>query len=344
VGSSRARIGVDAMGGDDAPHVVIQGLLEAVAEAGDQYEAVVVGDEEQIKRELSALGSSSTPFTIVHAPEKVEMGEPGLVSIRKKRNSSITVLARLVQKGELAAMVSAGNTGAVVAAAYLNLGRIERVERPAIATFMPNQKDGCVVLDVGANSECRPINLLQFAVMGGTYARRILGRKEPRIGLLNIGEESSKGNELAQEAHKLLAESAVNFVGNVEGKDIFGGSVDVVVCDGFTGNVVLKFTESVIDLLAGSLREHIRRDFRSKMGALLLKPAFQRFKAQLDYAEYGGAPLLGVNGICIIAHGSSSPRAIKNAIKAAASFVHSDVNEYIKRDLKEMDGKNVRRA
>lgn len=332
------------MGGDNAPRVVIEGLLEAVAEAGDQYEAVVVGDEEQVRRELKTFSSSSPPFAVVHAPEKVEMGEPGLTSVRKKRNSSIAILAKMVQKRDLAAMVSAGNTGAVVAAAYLNLGRIERVERPAIAAFMPNQKNGCVVLDVGANSECRPVNLLQFAVMGGTYARRILHRENPRIGLLNIGEERSKGNELAQEAHKLLAGSPLNFVGNVEGKDIFGGSVDVVVCDGFTGNVVLKFTESVIDLLAGSIREHIRRDLRSKMGAVLLKPAFDRFKAQLDYAEYGGAPLLGVDGICIIGHGSSSPRAIKNAIKAAASFVRTDVNEQIRQDLREMDGANVRKA
>jgi glycerol-3-phosphate acyltransferase PlsX len=341
---SKARIGVDAMGGDNAPRVVIQGLLEALAEAGDQFEAVVVGDEEQVTRELKDCDSGSSSIPVVHAPEKVEMGEPGLVSVRKKRNSSISVLAKMLREGEIAAMVSAGNTGAVVAAAYLNLGRVERVERPAIAAFMPNQKNGCVVLDVGANSECRPVNLLQFAVMGGTYARRILRRDNPRIGLLNIGEESSKGNELAQEAHKLLADSPLNFVGNVEGKDIFGGSVDVVVCDGFTGNVVLKFTESVIDLLAGSIREHIKRDLRSKVGAVLLRPAFDRFKAQLDYAEYGGAPLLGVNGVCIIAHGSSSPRAIKNAVKAAASFVRTDVNDQMSIDLKEMDGANVRRA
>jgi len=340
--SPKARIGVDAMGGDAAPGVVIEGLLQALADDSRDFDVVLVGDEAQIREETRARGVAKLPFEIAHAPEKVEMGEAGLRSIRRKRNSSISVLARMARDKEIDAMFSAGNTGAVVAAAYLNLGRIERVDRPAIATFMPNHKGGCVVLDVGANSECKASNLLQFAVMGGTYARHILGRPNPRIGLLNIGEESSKGNELAQEAHKLLAESKLNFVGNVEGKDIFGGAVDVVVCDGFTGNVVLKFTESVIGLVTETIKEHISKDLRSKMGAALLKPAFSRFKSQLDYAEYGGAPLLGVDGTCIIGHGSSSPRAIKNAIKAAAGFVRTNVNEYIREDLRALDGEDVR--
>lgn len=339
--SPKARIGVDAMGGDAAPGVVIDGLLQALAEAEDDLEIVVVGDEGQVRDEIKARKISTTTFEVVHAPETVEMGERGIASVRKKRNSSISVLARMARKREIAAMFSAGNTGAVVAAAFLNLGRIERVDRPAIATFMPNQEGGCIVLDVGANSECKPSNLLQFAVMGGTYAKLVLGRGNPRIGLLNIGEESSKGNELAQGAHELLADSKLNFVGNVEGKDIFGGAVDVVVCDGFTGNVVLKFTESVISLVTGSLREVIRKDLRSKIGALLLQPAFSRFKSELDYAEYGGAPLLGVDGTCIIGHGSSSPRAIKNAIKTAAGIVKTNVNEHILNDLRALDGENV---
>jgi len=339
--SSRTRIGVDAMGGDAAPGVVIEGLLQALEDKSRDYDVLLVGDEKQILEEMRARGVRNPDFEIAHAPERVEMGEPGLRSIRRKRNSSIAVLARMAKAGEIDAMFSAGNTGAVVAAAYLNLGRIEKVDRPAIATFMPNHKGGCVVLDVGANSECKAANLLQFAAMGGTYAKHILGRPEPRIGLLNIGEESTKGNELAQEAYKLLSESSLNFVGNVEGKDIFGGAVDVVVCDGFTGNIVLKFTESVIGLVTTSIREQISRDLRSRMGAFLLKPAFARFKAQLDYAEYGGAPLLGVNGTCIIGHGSSSPRAIKNAIKAAAGFVRTNVNEYIREDLRKLDGRDV---
>lgn len=329
------------MGGDDAPRVVIEGVLEALAEGRDELEPVVVGDEQLVRREIESQNATSAPIEVVHAPERVEMGESGLVAIRKKRNSSISVLARMAQKREITAMFSAGNTGAVVAAAFLNLGRVERVDRPAIAAFMPNQKGGCVVLDVGANSECKPLNLLQFAVMGGAYAKYILGRDNPRIGLLNIGEESSKGNELAQEAHKLLAGSKLNFVGNVEGRDIFGGAVDVVACDGFTGNVVLKFTESVIGLVTGSIKEQIRRNFRSKMGALLLKPAFSRFRSQLDYAEYGGAPLLGIDGTCIIGHGSSSPRAIKNAIKVAARFVRTNVNDHIREDLRTLNGENV---
>ncbi len=329
------------MGGDEAPRVVIEGLLEAHADSGDKIESVLVGDEKLILDQFKSLGVNSPPFDVVHAPERVEMGEHGLASVRRKRNSSVSVLARMARNGDISAMFSAGNTGAVVAAAYLNLGRIERVDRPAIATFMPSQKGGCVVLDVGANSECRPMNLLQFGVMGRAYAKYILGREKPRVGLLNIGEESSKGNELAQGAYKLLAASKLNFVGNVEGKDIFGGAVDVVVCDGFTGNVVLKFTESVLGLLTASLRQQIRRDFRSKVGALLLKPAFSRFRSQLDYAEYGGAPLLGVDGTCIIGHGSSSPRAIKNAIRAAARFVRTNLNEHIKNDLREMDGQSI---
>lgn len=221
--SPKARIGVDAMGGDSAPGVVIEGLQLALAESGHDLEIVLVGDKSQVLDEIRARKISSDSFEVVHAPEKVEMGEGGLTSVRRKRNSSISVLARMARKREIGAMFSAGNTGAVVAAAFLNLGRIKRVDRPAIATFMPNNKGGCVVLDVGANSECKPGNLLQFAVMGGTYAHQILGRENPRIGLLNIGEESSKGNLLSQEAHKLLAASRLNFVGNVEGKDIFGG-------------------------------------------------------------------------------------------------------------------------
>lgn len=339
--SPKARIGVDAMGGDAAPRVVIEGVLEALEEGRDDLEIVVVGDEGLIRDVIKSLNAGSAPIEVIHAPERVEMGEPGLGSVRKKKNSSISVLARMAQKKEISAMFSAGNTGAVVAAAFLNLGRIERVDRPAIASFMPNQKGGCVVLDVGANSDCKPANLLQFAVMGGTYAKYILGRDNPRIGLLNIGEESSKGNELSQGAHKLLAKSKLNFVGNVEGRDIFGGAVDVVACDGFTGNVVLKFTESVIGLVTGSIRAEIKKNFRSKMGAVLLKPAFSRFRAQLDYAEYGGAPLLGIDGTCIIGHGSSSARAIKNAIKAAAGFVRTNVNDHIREDLRALNGENV---
>jgi glycerol-3-phosphate acyltransferase PlsX len=339
--SPKARIGVDAMGGDEAPRVVIEGVLEALEEGRDQFEIVVVGDEKLVRDEIKSQNATSAPIEVVHAPERVDMGEPGIGSVRKKRNSSISVLARMAKKKEISAMFSAGNTGAVVATAFLNLGRIQRVDRPAIATFMPNQKGGCVLLDVGANSECKPANLLQFAVMGGAYAKHILGRDNPRIGLLNIGEESSKGNELAQDAHKLLAASKLNFVGNVEGRDIFGGAVDVVACDGFTGNVVLKFTESVTGFVTGSIKEQIRRDFRSRMGALLLKPAFARFRSQLDYAEYGGAPLLGIDGTCIIGHGSSSARAIKNGIKVAARFVRTNVNEHIRDDLRALDGENV---
>jgi glycerol-3-phosphate acyltransferase PlsX len=217
-----------------------------------------------------------------------------------------------------------------VAACQLRLRPLKAVDRPAIATWVPTRSGGCVLLDVGANSECKPYHMVQFAAMGAVYAEHILGRKEPRVGLLNIGEEASKGNELAQATYPLLAQqSGFQFVGNVEGRDIFRGAADVVVCDGFTGNVVLKFSESVVELLTMILRQEIHHDLRSKAGGFLLRPAFRRFRRQLDYAEYGGAPLLGINGVCIIAHGSSSPKAIKNAIRVAAEFVDHRINDLI---------------
>jgi glycerol-3-phosphate acyltransferase PlsX len=227
-------------------------------------------------------------------------------------------------------MISAGNTGAVVASSLLTIGRLHGVSRPAISTLWPNKRKGAVVLDVGANHECTPKNLVQFAVMGSVFAEKHLGIKNPRVGLLNIGEERSKGNELVRDSYELLeTDGRIQFVGNVEGRDVFDGAADVVVCDGFVGNVILKFSESIYSFLSHLVRDQIRRGFLAKAGALLMKPAFTSIRSRLDYAEYGGAPLLGVNGVVIISHGKSSRRAIKNAVLAGAKSVDADLNRHI---------------
>jgi glycerol-3-phosphate acyltransferase PlsX len=325
-------IAVDAMGGDLGSSVIVAGAVQAARELKGAAEVILFGDGTLLEAELGKLNAKGLALSIVHAPESVGMDEPA-VAFRRKRNSSIAVATRMQKEGKADAFVSAGNTGVVVAASLLSLGRLSGVDRPAIATVVPNEFGGCVMLDVGANSECKPVNLVHFGIMGSIYARNFLNRSEPRVGLLNIGEEETKGNELAIEAHKLLSESPLKFIGNVEGRDVFRGRADVVVCDGFTGNILLKFMESVIDLLAGSIREQVAEAFRNKVGALLMKPAFRKLERMLDYAEYGGAPLLGVNGVCIIGHGSSSSKAVKNAVKVAVRFVETRVNDIIRAEL-----------
>ena len=332
------RIVVDAMGGDRAPVVELEGAVEAVRDGDDDVEIILAGDEALLREGLERLGvEGDSRFQVVHAPEKIEMGEDPARQVRRKKGASITVATRLVKEGQADALVSAGNTGAVVASCLLNLGRIKGVRRPAIATFVPTQRDGAVILDVGANSDCTPVHLVQFAKMGEIYARKLLGREQPRVGLLNIGEESTKGNKLVQSTYALLEEGTQSFVGNVEGRDIFQGEADVVVCDGFVGNVVLKFSESVIHLINSIIREQIGDDLRNRLGALLMKPVFRNLSQQLDYAEYGGAPMLGVDGVVIIAHGSSSPKAIKNAILVAGKFARERINDYIERELQEQE-------
>jgi glycerol-3-phosphate acyltransferase PlsX len=256
------------------------------------------------------------------------------LAFRKKKDSSIAVAARMVKEGRADALISAGNTGAVVASSLVTLGRLHGISRPAISTLWPNKKRGAVVLDVGANYECTPKNLAQFAIMGETYARYQLGIEKPRVGLLNIGEERSKGNELVRDAYGLLENENMNFVGNVEGRDVFDGAADVVVCDGFVGNIILKYSESIYSFLAHMVKDEIRRGLIAKAGALMMKGAFEAVQAQLDYAEYGGAPLLGVNGVAIISHGKSSSRAIKNAILAAEKSIKSKINLRIEERLK----------
>jgi glycerol-3-phosphate acyltransferase PlsX len=328
-------IGVDAMGGDFGPEVVVPGVVMALSDFPGRFRVVLLGDRDEVQDALAKVKSTELPIELVHAPERVEMDEPPATVLRRKPNSSLAIATRLQKEGRLDAFFSAGSTGAVVAVSLLGLGRLERVDRPAIATIFPNRGKGCVVLDVGATSDCKPGHLVQFAEMGSCYAHDVLGLEEPRVGLLSIGEEATKGNELTQEAHqRLLATPNLNFIGNVEGRDILRGEVDVVVTDGFTGNVVLKLAESVVGHLAQSARKEIGRDLQSKMGALLLRPAFERLKKQFDYAEYGGAPLLGVNGVIFIGHGRSSPRAIRSAIRSTATFVEQKVNEHIQELLR----------
>jgi glycerol-3-phosphate acyltransferase PlsX len=323
------------MGGDFGPSTVVPGVVMALGEFPGRFRVVLLGDLDEVKFELDRLKAPNLPIELVHAPERVEMDEPAATVLRRKPNSSLAIATRLQKERRIDAFFSAGSTGAVVAVSLLGLGRLARVDRPAIATIFPNRGKGCVVLDVGATADCKPAHLLQFAEMGSSYAHDVLGLEAPRVGLLSIGEEASKGNELTQESHqRLLAATNLNFIGNVEGRDILRGEVDVVVTDGFTGNVVLKLAESVVGHIAQSARREIGRSLQARLGALLLRPAFARMKNQFDYAEYGGAPLLGVNGVIFIGHGRSSPRAIRSAIRSTATFVERRVNEHIQEMLR----------
>ncbi len=327
------KIAVDAMGGDYAPVETVKGAVEASRELG--LEIILVGDETRIKEELSQHDTGNNTVSVIHAPEVIEMGEAPAAALRKKKNSSVAVAARLVKEGAAEAMVSAGNTGAAMGAALLGLGRIKGIHRPAIASVLPTVKGRSLFLDVGANAECDPQNLLQFAVMGDIYSKKILGVPAPRIGLLNIGEEETKGNPLYMEAYKLLKESELNFIGNVEGRDITGGAADVIVCDGFVGNVVLKFGEGLAKDLLSMLKEEFKKNVFVKIGAALVFSQAKGLRKKIDYTESGGAPLLGVNGVAVISHGSSQARAIKNAIRVAGECVEMNVVNCIKESILE---------
>lgn len=316
------KIAVDAMGGDYAPLEVVKGAVEAV----DRHEisVILVGDSSRIEQELSKYPGAGSKVEVAHASEVVAMDDQPANAIRRK-DSSIVVAASLVHSGDAQAMVSAGNTGAAMAVATLKLGRIPGIERPAIASIIPSMGCRVVLLDAGANVDCDVHNLMQFAVMGCTYAERVFGVPNPRVGLLSIGEEPTKGDKLTKATNASLARSDFNFVGNVEGNDIFRGAADVVICDGFAGNITLKVAEGVFEFITSVLKQEVERSLIAKLGVLLLSPALKRAKAHLDYTEYGGAPLLGTNGMCIISHGRSNARAIRNAIRVAASAVETDV-------------------
>ncbi|MGQ9557994.1 MAG: phosphate acyltransferase PlsX [Desulfurispora sp.] len=327
-------IAVDAMGGDFAPAEVVRGAVLAARQDG--LRPVLVGDEEKIGAELA--GADRPLVDVLHAPETVGMGESPAVAVRRKRNSSIVRAVQLVREGRAAAVVSAGNTGAVMAAALLGLGRIRGIDRPAIASVLPTRRGRVVLLDAGANVDCSPQHLQQFALMGYLYARDVLGVADPRVGLLNIGEEEGKGNTLTQAAFSLLKDSGLNFIGNVEGRDIFPGRADVVVCDGFVGNVVLKTSEGLAMTLLGMLKDTLGASWLSRLGSLLSLPALQDLRRRLDYAEYGGAPLLGVNGVVVIGHGSSDARAIHNALRFAAAAAQNRLPEKIAGSMDQLVG------
>ena len=326
------KIAVDAMGGDNAPRAVVAGAVQAAREYG--VGIILVGIEEVVREELARHPLAKTlPIEIRNATEVVDMLDSAATVFRRKKDSSIRVANELVKSGEADAVFSAGHTGAAMSTSLFVLGRVEGVERPAIATFMPTLKGTSIVLDVGANVDCKPNHLLQFAVMGEVYARYFLRNPNPRVGLLSIGEEETKGNELTKEAFKLLTETSLNFIGNVEGRDLMAGKADVIVCDGFIGNVVLKVSEAVAEAIGLFLREDIKKSPIGKLGYLLMRPAFRSLKRRVDYAEYGGAPFVGINGISIISHGRSSDRAIKNAVRVAAELAKSEVNKHIREDI-----------
>jgi len=325
------KIVLDAMGGDNAPMVEVEGAVQAVQEFG--HDLVLVGDESRIKKELEKHGFSSDKITLRHASEVIEMHDPAAISVRRKRDSSIVVGLDLIKKGQADAFVSAGNTGAVVCAATLSLRLLPGIERPGIAIVIPTLKGTSLIIDVGANINTKPMHLLQYGIMADAYSRYILGKSSPSVGLLSIGEEESKGTEFIREAHTLLSESKLNFAGNIEGRDVYAGKVDIILCDGFVGNVILKISESVADTIMQSLKQEIKADFLATIGAVLSSSAFNELKRKMDYSERGGALLLGVDGRCIICHGSSTPKAIKNAIRVAAEFVKQDVNKRIIEEL-----------
>lgn len=322
------RIAVDAMGGDKAPGAVVEGALQA-ARQWEEVEVILVGREEAIRAELERLGASTGEVGIVHAPEVIEMHDPPVLALRRKKHSSIRVAAHLVREGRAEGFVSAGNTGAVMVGSKVSLGTLHGIDRPAVTAVLPNLRGRSVWLDVGANVDSKPIHLRQFAFMGSLYAREILNIPEPRVGLLSIGEEDLKGNDLTREVFREMQGSSFRFIGNVEGRDIFNGNCDVIVCDGFTGNVSLKAIESVAEMLAVFLKEELRSSLLARLGLLLASPALRRFKKIVDYAEYGGLPLLGVRGSVVIGHGHSSAKAIKNAIRVCADCIASKVNDRI---------------
>jgi phosphate acyltransferase len=324
------RIAVDAMGGDFGPKATVPGALSAAHDFG--VDILLVGLESAIRRELDRHGPVSPRISVVDAPEAIGMGE-GLLSFRKKKASSIRVGAQLVKDGRAEAFVSMGNTGAVVYISRDVLGALKGVDRPALAILVPGVEGQTLLLDVGANANCQPHNLVQFALMGKIFMEAVAGVRDPRIGLMSIGEEKGKGNDLVKEAFDRLQSAPLNFVGNVESKEMFAGTVDVVVSDGFTGNVALKASEGVVQSVLSMARHEITKSIFAKLGYLLMKRHLKRVYKKIDYTEYGGAQLLGVDGVCVIGHGRSNPAAVRNAVARAREFVANGVQEKIQAEI-----------
>jgi len=331
------RVAVDGMGGDNAPVIEVEGAVAAAREFG--IAVTLVGNSEILQQELAKHDCAGLNISVVHASEVVGMHDSASDAIRRKKDSSIRIAYDLVKADKADAVVSAGNSGATMAAGMFLLGRLKGIDRPAIATIFPNLHGRTLILDVGGNVDCKPQNLVQFAVMGEVYAKYFMGIKSPRVGLLSNGEEESKGNELTRESHSLLQAllrgTSFNYLGYVEGRDVFNGSVDVVVCDGFVGNVVLKVSEGLVETVGKMLKNEIKQSFLATAGYLFVRRAFKNFRKKVDYSEYGGAPLLGINGVGMICHGGSSAKAIKNAIRFAHDYAQKGVNIKMAEKLKQ---------
>ncbi|MBP82472.1 MAG: phosphate acyltransferase [Verrucomicrobiales bacterium] len=328
------RIALDVMGGDKSPKAAIEGAVEALADSSIDFEKLfLVGDETTVQAELDRVSFTHKKIEVVHAPESVEMHESAVKSVRQKKKSSIAVSLDLIKKGECEAFVSAGNTGAVVAASTIKLRTIPGIERAGIASPLPNEHGPCNMIDAGANVEAKPSHLLGYGIMGAVYANHVQGKENPRVGLMSVGEEDSKGTDFTREVFQMLKDSHLNFVGNIEGHDLFESHLDVVVCDGFVGNVLLKTCEATAKAVSKWLRQEMMASPIRQLGGLIAKGAFKAAKERGNYETYGGSPLLGVNGIVIIGHGSSSPRAIKNAIRVGAEAVKHHVNPHIEEEM-----------
>jgi glycerol-3-phosphate acyltransferase PlsX len=325
-------VAVDAMGGDHAPRHVVDGALAAARHF--DLGVALVGPARVLQAELGRHGDVDTSrVRLVDAPDVVTMGESPSAALRRKPGASIRVAAEIVARGEAVALFSAGHTGATVMAAHSAFGMLPSVDRPALAATIPTAQHPAILLDVGASVECRPQHLVQFAVMGGVYARVAFGIETPRIGLLSIGEEATKGNELTREAHRLLKASPLSFIGNVEARDVYSGQADVIVCDGFTGNVALKISEGLVDMIESLLSEELSSTITMRVGSLLTRRALRRFRRRVDYSEYGGAPLLGVAGVTIVGHGRSSGKAVRNAVAMAYRFAAERFIERVEREI-----------
>ncbi len=325
-------IALDAMGSDRAPRPEVEGAIHAARHY--DVHILLVGREATLRAELAHYHADGLPIEIVNATEVIGMRDKAAQAMRAKRDSSMRVGLRLVRDRRADGFVTAGNTGAAMATAKTVLGTLPGVDRPGLAAVFPTATgSAAIMIDVGANVDCKPTNLEQFAVMGEIYFRSIFSQPRPRVGLLSIGEEESKGNDLTREAYHLLKGLPINFVGNVEGRDLYNGNTDVIICDGFVGNVALKVSEGVAETVRYMLKESLKSTLSSQVGALLARNAFKEFKRRLDYSEYGGAPLLGVKGACIVCHGSSNANAIKNSVRVAAEYVQAGINQNIEREL-----------
>lgn len=325
------KIALDAMGGDEAPAVVVEGAVAAYREYG--ADILLVGEEGAIRRELRRLQGEDLPLAVRHASQRIEMSDPPAAAVKQKRDASLRVAVEAVRAGEASAVVSAGNTGALLVAATLLLDKVKGIDRPAITTLIPTAKGYSVLLDIGANVDCKPLQLFQFGLMGSAYARTLLKIPRPSVGLLSVGTEDTKGNKATKTAYELLARSSVNFIGNIEGNEVYRGRADVIVCDGFTGNVALKITEGLTEVFSNALRPDQATSWKGRLGFRLIQDGLLGLRQRLDYTEYGGAPLLGINGVCIKAHGGSNAKAIQNAVRMAITACRDGLVAQIRREI-----------